>query len=75
MLHSVEVLSGIGQIVIAGAQLVHHQRDRRAGGLAIELTDRLPVLALPLRNFLHHLFELALDFFEVVLDPSALHLG
>jgi len=74
LLDRVQMLHDIGQLAIAGTQLVHHQRDRGTSRVAIELADSLPTLALPLRYFLHDRFELALHLFQIALDVLAVRL-
>ena len=73
-LDRVEVFRHIGQFAKAGAQLVHHQRDRAAGRLPVQIADRIAVLAFPLRHLLHDRFELALHLLDVALHPLALGL-
>jgi hypothetical protein len=72
LLDRIEMLNDFRKVAIAGAKLIHHQRYRRASGITIELANRLPVLALPLRHLLHDCFELALRLLKVVLDVFAL---
>src|SRR5215831_6760966 len=67
-LDGVEVLHDFGQVAMAGTQFVHHGCDCSAGGLASELAYRLAMLTLPLRDFLHDSFELALHLLQIVLD-------
>ena len=72
VLNRVEMLNDVGKVAIAGAQLVHHQRNRGTRGVAVELAQRFPVLALVLRHLLHDRFELALDLLKIALNAFAL---